>query len=170
MWRLSVRRITQALSLRKFVTPASEAAWTERLDRDINFHKVWNIKSFFATPRDQITWLKLHHRNLYTVGHRVDISNKCMACDDKENQEHLATCPILVLEYWEPVIQLLRREGGLTQDQPEDWKSFLILGRVESDKYIDSKFSGVMFLAWRCIYAEIQKAREEETPLDGCKN
>ena len=43
--------------------------------------------------------------------------------------------------------------------------SFLLFGRINDEDYLHPNFSGVMFLAWRCLYAEIQRSRADDTPL-----
>ena len=69
---------------------------------------VWRMKSFFATPRDAMTWLKLQHRNLYTVLHDVSIADtSCRACNSGENQLHLCECDVIMRRFWEPVIEVL---------------------------------------------------------------
>ena len=85
--RLSIKQRTAALALRKMIPPACESAWQTRLPSIvIPWTKVWKITSFYATRRDQFTWLRLMHRNLYTVGHRADIDdNSCRACTVPEN-------------------------------------------------------------------------------------
>ena len=45
--------------MRKFKPPACEAAWDERLGASLPSEKIWRITSTFATPRDQLTGLKL---------------------------------------------------------------------------------------------------------------
>ena len=66
------------------------------------WHRVWKIKSFFATPRDQVTWLKLMHQNLYLPPHR-DYPNdmKCPLCGAVTlNQQHLTDCPTIENDLW----------------------------------------------------------------------
>ena len=120
--------ITRALARRKIVTPASEAAWKERVV-DVPWHATYKLGSFYATPRDRVQWTKLWHRTLYTVGHRKDVDNKCRACSEKESQLHLATCDILRLEFWDPVLTLLESVG---MTPPEDITDFLVGGRLRT--------------------------------------
>ena len=43
--------------------------------------------------------------------------------------------------------------------------AFLVLGRINADTVIDTHLAGLMFLAWRCLYADITRARiEKENP------
>ena len=61
--RLSIKTRTALLAARKMKPPSAEKAWEERLGFEIDWNKVWRIKSFHASPRDQFTWLRLMHRN-----------------------------------------------------------------------------------------------------------
>ena len=93
--------------------PAAERAWEQRLGFEVDWSKVWRIKSFYASPRDQFfTWLRLMHRNLYTVGRRRDLEdNSCRACDERESQLHLATYSTIVEEFWKPLIKMMEEMG-----------------------------------------------------------
>ena len=68
---LSIKNCTHALTMRSFKEPACIQAWTQRLGthqiKTETFAKIFMIKPSFATPRDQVTGLKLLHRNLYYV-------------------------------------------------------------------------------------------------------
>ena len=165
--RLTIKTYTDILRLRKFKPPAAEKSWPPRLclePTNIPFKKVWKIKSFFATARDRLQWTKVWHRTLYTVGKDTSAeSNQCVACSDTENILHLATCDIIKLEFWDTILETLARMGMAT---PEDEVAFLILGRLDAETVIDAQLSGIMFLAWRCLYAEITKARIEKANPD----
>ena len=79
---------------------------------ELPWNKLWNLKSFYATKRDQFTWLRFMHINLYTVGHRNDLDDtSCRACTAKENQMHLIECPVIRKEFWDEVLKLLRLLG-----------------------------------------------------------
>ena len=71
---LTIKHITYLFTQRIFKPPSNtQNKWTLRLDGvSIPWSKVWGIKSFYATPRDQVTWLKLMHRNLYLAPHKED--------------------------------------------------------------------------------------------------
>lgn len=168
---LRVNTMTRALALRKFVPPVSEEAWRER-GVDVPWYATYKLGSFYATPRDRVQWIKLWHRTLYTVGHRTDMDNKCRACSEKESQLHLCTCDILRLEFWDPVIALLEATGMPT---PANITDFIVGGRMRAANpeggadegiSIDASDAGVMFLAWRCLYAEITNSREEKETLN----
>ena len=160
---MSTSKMTRALALRKFITPASEAVWDKKRGSPLRWKEAWKIRSFFATPRDQVTWLKLQHRTLYTVKHRTDMDTSCRACTEVENQEHLMNCSVIVHEFWGPIIELLMQAG---MDRPEDTTNFLITGQLSGAATAHQDFLGMVFLAWRCLYAEIQRSRDEDTPLD----
>ena len=86
-----------------------------------------------------------------------------MACDEVENILHLAKCPIIRAEFWDEVMKLLTDLG---MAQPEDKTAFIVLGRITAKKVIDKHLAGIMFLAWRCLYAEITRARIEHDNPD----
>tara|TARA_B110000046_G_scaffold118207_1_gene125009 strand:+ start:2316 stop:6662 length:4347 start_codon:yes stop_codon:yes gene_type:complete len=165
--RLTIKAYTETLKLRKFKPPAAEKSWPRRLNLnpdEISFKKTWKIKSFFVTARDRLQWTKVWHRTLYTVGKDTSAeSNSCIACNDTENILHLATCHIIRLEFWGIILDLLARLG---QKAPEDETAFIILGRIDTDTTIDENLAGIMFLAWRCLYAEITRARIERDNPD----
>ena len=169
--RLSIKQRTAALALRKMIPPACESAWQMRLPNvAIPWTKVWKIKSFYATPRDQFTWLRLMHRNLYTVGHRTDIDdNSCRACTVPENQLHLGTCDIICEEFWTPLLTLMDDLGFPTPVETER-ASFVLLGVYQEagkdPTVVGPEQSGLMFIAWRCLYAEVVRSRVDERPLD----
>lgn len=167
MDRVTIKTYTNALQLRRFKRPAAERAWPPRLglsDKDVPFHKVWKIKSFFTSARDRLQWTKVWHRTLYTVGKDTSAnSNKCMACDEEENILHLATCHVIKTEFWDEIVSLLVELG---MKQPVDLAAFITLGLITMEEVIDKHLAGIMFLAWRCLYAEITRARIEHTNPD----
>ena len=56
--RLSIKKRTEALSIRRMKPPAAEKGWETRLGRmDIPWTSVWKIRSFYASPRDQLLYL-----------------------------------------------------------------------------------------------------------------
>jgi hypothetical protein len=129
-----------------------------RLDREMH-NKIWRTKSYFTTPRDRITWLKLKHRNLYTVKHDTNVSNKqCTACDEQENQLHLCECDVIWEEYWKPIVKVLT---DCEMPEPEDRGAFLALGIVSTHEVMSGEKSGIVDIAWRVIYADIQRVRQE---------
>ena len=48
--------------------------------------------------------------------------------------------------------------------RPVHLPSFLTLGRIDNRKVVDRNQAGILFLAWRCIYAEIIKGRADNVP------
>ena len=100
LYELSVREYTNELTIhmRKFRPPACEAAWDSRLNAALPWKKIWRIRSIFATPRDQLTGLKLLHRNLY-VGKREQHDKSCRACTEEEFMLHLCECGVIMEEY-----------------------------------------------------------------------
>ena len=163
--RPATRVITHALQRRIFRPPVdTQRAWERRLGGELPWDKIWAMRSTFATPRDQVTGLKLQHRNLYTVGHNTSAADHgCRACGERENQLHLCTCPILREEFWDPLICMLIQTK---MPVPQEYEAFVATGTLEAEKVISRHHSVVWFLGHRCIYAEIQRSREEDVPLD----
>ena len=160
---LRTSAVTAALAMRKFVVPASEKAWNDRRGKKLRWKEGWKLRSFYATPRDQVTWLKFQHRTLYTVGHRTDVDNTCQACDERESQLHLITCGVIRAEFWDPVLNLL---VGMGMSAPESVVDFLITGQLSDTETMHSDYAGVIFLAFRCLYAAVVNSRVEGTPID----
>eukprot|EP00964_Phaeocystis_antarctica_P070749 scaffold43095_cov82-Phaeocystis_antarctica.AAC.1 len=71
------------------VPPAAEKAWELRLGLQLPWDGIWRLKSYYASPRDQFTWLRLMHRNLHVAEHRRDlIDTSCRACTERETMKH----------------------------------------------------------------------------------
>ena len=160
--RLSVSKMTKASALKKFIPPASEAAWKSRVSTELCFQECWKIKRLFATPRDTLTWLKLQHRTLYTIGHDTSTDGLCRACTESENQQHLMRCDVIQDEYWQRVLRLLQKLG---MDLPENREAFLITGQLNASTIADAAYTDIVAIAWRCLYAAIVQSRLDDTPL-----
>ena len=166
--RLSIKDRTALLAARKMVPPAAEKAWELRLGLQFPWDRIWRLKSYYASPRDQFTWLRLMHRNLHVAGHRRDlIDTSCRACSEKETMKHLAECPIIRGDFWEPIFALIGKLG-FTPPSEEDKLIYITLGcyrKGSTIKVITPDQAGLMFIAWRCLYAEIVGSRVDERPL-----
>ena len=63
---LHIKQLTRTQTQRRVLPPPAVTTWQLRYPaKTIPWGKVWRITCFYCTPRDQITWLKLYHRNLY---------------------------------------------------------------------------------------------------------
>ena len=160
--RLPTSKVTKSLALKKFVPPASEEAWRTRVQTTLLWEEAWKIRSIFATPRDQLTWLKLQHRTLYTLGHDTSTDGMCRACTEKENQLHLIQCDVIRAEFWSPVMNLLER---LDMYPPESIEAFLITGQLTPTSIADPAYTDVVCISWRCLYAAIVESRLENSAL-----
>ena len=109
------------------------------------------------------------HRNLYVAGTRTDIPDtSCRACDEKETILHLVTCPVIQHEFWEPLLKLMDEMGFPTPD-PSEVHAFLVLGVYTADgenRVVKPEHSGMLFIAWRCLYAAVVGSRVDDKPLD----
>ena len=159
---IRVSTYTRELTMRKFETPACQAAWNSRLNANLPWSKIWKITSTFATPRDQLTGLKLQHRNLY-VAQREPHDQSCRACTEEESMLHLCECEVIREEYWNELIDLAVKTG---MRPPDDITIFLATGALSRDRVISRYHSIIWFLGWRCLYAEIVNSRVEGRTID----
>ena len=167
--RLSIKKRTALLAERKMTPPAAEKAWEQRLGLRLPWDKIWKLKSYYASPRDQFTWLRLMHRNLHVAGHRKDLADtSCRACTDKETMKHLAECSIIKEEFWKEIFALVQKLG-FKPPVEDDHLIYVLLGcyrEGDTVKVITPDQAGLMFIAWRCLYAEIVGSRVDERPLN----
>ena len=111
-----------------------------------------------------MTGLKLQHRNLFVAAKDHNAAdNTCRACDEEETQLHLCKCGVIRQEFWNTLLKLLTDLG---MPFPENTTAFLATGAVSAEKAISTHLSGIWFIAWRCLYAEIANSRVEDRPLD----
>ena len=146
--------------------PTCEKNWVipERLELKMPWSKIWSIKSFYATPRDQITWLKIMHRNLFLAGNLVDEDNTCRVCAEKENIMHLVQCRKIRKAFWEPLTRLMLAMGFTVPPGPRENEAFWLLGRLTYKDVVCPAQAGIMFIAWRCLYAAIVHSRVDKHP------
>jgi hypothetical protein len=167
---LRAKNLTKALTYPKFIRPASEKTWNEKLNTRqtfgglIPFNKVWKRKSTFATPRDKATGVKLLYRNLYVGARQEDPQDRdCRACDEEESMLHLAECAVIQREFWGPLLKLLKDTGS---PDPTDITTFLATTAINTDKVISKYHSVIWYLGWRCLYAATVESRIDKVPLD----
>ena len=159
--QISVREYTKELTMRKFVVPACEASWNAHLNATLPWKKIWRITSTFATPRDQLTGLKLVHRNLY-VAQREPHDKSCRACPEEESMLHLCECGVIREEFWSELIELAKATG---MPAPIDDVIFFATGALANDKVVSRYHSIIWFLGWRCLYAEVVNSRVESRTI-----
>ena len=94
--------------------------------------------------------------------HNPDTTGECAACSELENVLHLCECDVLYREYWDAIIKTMIEIG---MDPPEDTTAFIALGVINRDKVVPNELAGIMFIAWRCLYAEITKVHAEQQRL-----
>jgi len=162
--KISINTYTRALTMRKFKPSAAEVEWSRRLSTNLPWDLIWKIRPTFATPRDQIPGLKLLHRTLFTASQDSSCQDpSCRACPSRENQEHLADCPIIKLEFWDCIIDFLIKTG---MDKPLNDHHLKISGTLSRRKTIDRHRASLWFIAWRCLYAATVASRIDHAPLD----
>ena len=163
--------ITKFITMQKFDPPTStEQEWQKRLTYTVDFTRVWAMNTFFLTPRDTVTWLKIQHRNLFTASRNDQTNGICRACGwTIENQLHLARCRIIKSHFWDRVIQLIKKVGGETPNAAAEHTEYILLGRVSDTKHADQTAVGILALAWRILYAETVSAHIDKHNVDSCR-
>ena len=116
------------------------------------------------SPRDQVTWLKLQHRNLWVAASGGFQDTKCRVrgCRADENQEHLVLCPGIQKDFWVSVAILM---SHLNMDVGNSSKKWL-LGITGDGHQVSREEAAIIFWAWRCLYAEVVGARKDR-PMHG---
>ena len=161
---LTIQILTRQRVNNKMQPPPSQQYWESKFG-PIDWYKVWRIKSPYCSPRDEVTWLKLQHRNLYVAKSDPNIPHptcNAQGCSQEESMAHLAECQIIKREFWNRVkglMQLLEMRVGHRTE-------FLILGKIGRGVYVDREEAGILFIAWRCLYAECVRARIEDKRLN----
>ena len=161
--RLSIKIRTQLLAHRRMKPPAAEESWDTKMPITHPWKAIWKIKSFYATPRDQFTWLKIMHRNLFLNKHNGEIC-EADSCNELENIKHLATCKTYNAHFWKPLETLMKKMNFTIPPMGEEKTAFWLLGRLSDAEAVPQEQAGLMFIAWRCLYAEIVTAK-----IDGHK-
>ena len=170
--RFSVNLRTRLIQHSKMRPPKAETTWPKYVEHDnkpIPFNKIWKLRGFFTTPRDEFTWLRLKHRGLYVSGTNPSGDTSCRACPEKETMYHLATCPVLAYEFWDPLMSYMDDLNLKTPPMGTSTDMFLILGCVrDGDKWvtIDSASAGLLAIAWRCLYAELTSSKIHGHPIN----
>ena len=174
---LSIRRFTTIFTRRRFVSPITDPVgcclkWDHKCVHQMggfapNWKKTWAITSWYATPRDQMAWLKLQHRTLYVAQREAPPLNVCRACGEEEKQQHLVECDVIYQGFWKDLIEMAEAAGMPT---PNDIPTFLLSGDLGKDsrgrdRTVSNDHSGIFFIGWRCIYAAIVNSRIEDTLL-----
>ena len=174
---LSIRRFTTIFTRRRFVSPITDPVgcclkWDHKCVHQMggfapNWKKTWAITNWYATPRDQMAWLKLQHRTLYVAQREAPPLNVCRACGEEEKQQHLVECDVIYQGFWKDLIEMAEAAGMPT---PNDIPTFLLSGDLGKDsrgrdRTVSNDHSGIFFIGWRCIYAAIVNSRIEDTLL-----
>ena len=144
--------------------PPAEKGWLIRFPGiPIKIKDTWRIKFKYATGRDIMTWLKIRHRTLYTANKdRNCLNTKCLACQAAEESiKHLAECSEIRSEFWWDILNLMR----LLKLNYSRTPVFLLLGLTEDNKIVCKEGAAILAIGWRCLYAEITRARIEGTEI-----
>lgn len=89
--KLNIHKLSKATDYNNAYMPSCEHNWNRALQTHIDWKRIWSIKMSLCTPKDEITWLKLKHRNLKVA--KTDIeNNRCLMCPNVESMLHLVEC------------------------------------------------------------------------------
>ena len=136
-------------------------AWSDKLQTDIPWKKIFKSRAIFATSRDSFTFLKLRHRTLYVAKHGVG-NKSCRCCNATESMTHLAECAVIRNDFWNPIFDLLEKIGAPGPDH-SNRTPFLLVGRMDKEEAASYAQLSVLVIAWRCLYAERTHSRIEDT-------
>jgi len=163
--QMTIKVLTKSRVHAKAQPPPAQKVWEEKLGlNQLNWDKTWGIRSFFTTPRDEVTWLKIQHRNLWVASRDPKVADPtCNApgCTQVESMLHLAECTIIWREFWDKILNIMSAVGLRTART----RDYILLGRIGPRKYVDREEAGILFIAWRCLYAQVVNARLETTTL-----
>jgi len=111
MGELTIKEITKYNTRKKFQRPNGPKNWRRKMPiirrrrTEVRFHKVWKLKSYFTTPRDEVTWKKALHRTLY-----MQREETCLACKGhRESILHLVECPHTRREFWNKICEFISK-------------------------------------------------------------
>lgn len=162
-WKIGT--LTKAIQKNKMHQPTCEQAWNKRIEDTLPWDKIWKITAIYTAPRDETTWLKLLHRNLWVANRdprQMDKSCKAVGCTEQESMLHLAKCPVITQTIWMPLMDLLLETKLVINPT---WKTWLF-GIHKDNNTIGKEAASVIFIAWRALYAGVVKARMENKHLD----
>ena len=148
---LTIKILTKAKAATRFKVP-NTAVWNRKIGPS-PWHRTWSIRSMYITPRDQVVWLKLQHRTLWTPHVGGMGSKECTVhgCHHYENQQHLVECPHIRRDFWDKVQTLMAKlDLQYERNSPKFW----ITGILHTGKAVEKESAAVIFLAWRALYAE----------------
>ena len=112
-----------------------------------------------------MTGPKVMHRNLFLAGNLQDEDNTCRCCPTRENIVHLVRCGNILEGFWRPVAKVMIEIGFTVPTDYKELEAFWLLGRLTDKKAVTSEQSGMMFIAWRCLYVEIVHSRVDRVPI-----
>ena len=89
--------------------------------------------------------------------------DKCRCCGSNISILHLVSCPVICTDFWDEILQLLEDLG---LEPPQDLQTFLLLGKMDTNKAINEAQATIIILAWRCLYAAYVHAKVENIDID----
>ena len=105
------------------------------------------------SPRDQVTWLKIQHRNLWVAASGGFQDTKCRVrgCQADDNQEHTWSYAQrgIQKDFWVSVAILMSHLNMDVGNSSKKW----ILGINADGSHVSREEAAIIFWAWRCLYA-----------------
>ena len=144
---------------RKFKRPPSEAGWEERLGLAVPWQRTWRVNGMYSSPRDKLTMAKLLRRNLFTASRNPETNGTCLLCNEQETQLHLVRCEVIHREYWQSMLDLMVPLNMPIPHHKEEIEAMLVTYRLARDRVVNKEQASIIDIAWRCLYAEIVRAR-----------
>ena len=168
--KLTIKIGTTTRQEAKMKTPPAQEMWECKFPQaNLPWKLIWKLKPKYVSPRDQMTWFKVKHRNLYVAKHdNKSMAQKCLACDDEfESIIHLAECEVIREKLFTPLTELAEKmELDIPQDE-EDLTLFYLFGLLPTGEWseyktCDNEMAAILALGWRCLYAEIIQCRVDQ--------
>lgn len=153
---LNIHKLSKETDNTKVGVLKCEQKWEQLLQTTFNWKHIWSTKMRYSSPKDEITWLKLKHRNLKVAKTNENGDQKCLLCSEIESMIHLVECGIISKQYWEKWREVTQNLQLPMND--DNFKSLILLGANENNKLNDETAS-FLAIAWRCLYRELITCR-----------
>ena len=104
--RISTERLTTD------VHPNCEAAWNERIGRELPWKKIWeSLGTELSDATEESRWFKNLHRATF-VRNRKDVDDQScrLKCGEIENMLHLTSCDV-IRRHWDNIFDFLKSIG-----------------------------------------------------------
>ena len=153
---LGIKALTALFSASRFKPPPAEKAWDDKLQMSLPWKKIWKVRSYYTTPRDEVTWLKVRHRNLYLLR-----DEQCLGCSAaQERILHLVECGVIFRDFWRHLLAFWAQFSSFLEASSNIERTTLLIFGVVQNRAMKPDQAGMLAIAWRCLYAEIVSSRD----------